>query len=237
MPVEQGRCRLRGQPGKARLRQAGGGKGALAIPGSEDHDHALGVQAPGGEQQRLPRGAVEPLRVIHETQQSRLVRVLRQEGQHRQPHQHRLRAGRGPEPERRLQGRALRAWQRGEMTERRAQQQLQPRERQLRLELDPRAAGQPQVAGRRGGVVEQRRLADARLAAQHQRRTAPRPRPRQQFGDRVHFGLSSVQSPAPMTPSWHSSRQAHDVAMRATLSSFTEVAEPTANGPGSSRGH
>ena len=45
-------------------------------------------------------------------------------------------------------------------------------ERQLVLGLDPDAAQDLHVGRALGGVAEQRRLADARLAAQHERRAA-----------------------------------------------------------------
>ncbi len=56
------------------------------------------------------------------------------------------------------------------MTEHRAQQLVQAGERKLRLRLDPGGPQHPQAGGVLGRVVEQGRLADAGLAAEHERR-------------------------------------------------------------------
>ena len=45
---------------------------------------------------------------------------------------------------------------------------MQPRERQLHLGLDPRDLRDPEAGRLLGGVSQQRRLADARLAADDQ---------------------------------------------------------------------
>ena len=67
-------------------------------------------------------------------------------------------------------------------------QQVHARERQLRLRLHARAPEHPHVRGPRYRVIEERRLADPRLAPDDQRAGAPVPRPREQQVDlrRLH---------------------------------------------------
>jgi hypothetical protein len=63
----------------------------FAGPGGEDHGHRIGRQLTGREQQRISGRRVEPLSVVHHTQQRRAdLGGLGQHGQGRDPDQERL---------------------------------------------------------------------------------------------------------------------------------------------------
>jgi len=145
------------------------GRGGVALADGHEHADALGPQPPGDEQQRLARRAVEPVRAVNEHEDRTLLG-----GQAEQAEQaeQRHRDGeavvrrRRPERERRAQRRALHRRQLADEPEQRLQQREQPGVRDLRLALEA-AHGQDAHVARRGGQrVEQRGLADARLAAQ-----------------------------------------------------------------------
>ncbi len=98
------------------------------------------------------------------------------------------------ESERTLQGPALRPRQAGQPVESGGEQQAQPGERELRLVLDAGRPDHPEVRpGGRRRVLQQRGLADARLAPQHQRPAAAGPRPVQQAFDGGLFVFPPVQ--------------------------------------------
>jgi hypothetical protein len=81
---EQGGRRLRVEPLEAQLGQAGGGEAAgVAVAGGEQADHALGLQAAGGEGQRLGRGPVEPLGLVDQAQHRPVLGRLGEQAQHR----------------------------------------------------------------------------------------------------------------------------------------------------------
>ena len=77
-------------------------------------------------------------------------------------------ASTGPERERRREGVGLRAGKGPTTGEDRTQQLQQSTERDFLLRLDTRRPQQLHVTDDRGGPVEQRGLADARLTGQHQ---------------------------------------------------------------------
>ena len=70
---------------------------------------------------------------------------------------------------------------------------MQRRERQLGLRLDAGAAQHPEVLGVGGDVLEQRGLAAAGLARDHQDRAAARPGIREQPVDVAQFRRPPVQ--------------------------------------------
>ncbi len=189
------------QPDQAPLGQTGGGGRSLALPGGEQHHDALRAQPARSQHQRLRGGGVAPLEVVHEAEHGPGLGQLRKQPEHPEPHQQPVAVGSGGirigEAEGPLQRPPLRLRQRGQPVQRGGEQQLQCGERQIRLGLD---TGRPQhrpTAGRLRagvGVVQQRGLADSRLAAQHQHPAAPLRHGRaQQFVDSGLFGPPSVQ--------------------------------------------
>ena len=148
------------------LRQAGERVAELAR--REDEHDPLGQEAASHEREHSRRGAVEPLRVVDDAQERLLLGGLRQQVEDREPDEERVRRPSGAEPERDLERLALRIGQALHELEARRAQLLQRREGELHLSLDPDRAGDAEVRRRLDRVLEQRGLADARLAVDHQ---------------------------------------------------------------------
>lgn len=88
----------------------------------EDQYDAFGVQPPRGEQQRVGRGPVQPLRVVHQHQQRAVLGQLRQQGEHRQADQQPVARLHGGEAEGGAQRPFLMLGQRSHLVEYRPQQ-------------------------------------------------------------------------------------------------------------------
>ena len=86
------------QPGQLRAR----------IAGREHQPHRVGAQPPRREPQRLRRRPIQPLLVVDHADQRPFPGHLRQQAQHRQPHQKPVRRRPGGEAERGPQRLALR---------------------------------------------------------------------------------------------------------------------------------
>ena len=69
------------------------------LTGREHERDVLGKQAAGDECERARRRAIEPLRVIDDTQQGSLLRGLREQAEDGQPDQERIRRRSGTQPE------------------------------------------------------------------------------------------------------------------------------------------
>jgi hypothetical protein len=129
------------------------------------------LQATRNEREDLRRGAIKPLLVIDQADQRPLLGHVRQQTQHRQPDQETIRRRPRTDAERRLQRIALRTWEALNPIQHRPEQLVQPGESQLHLRLH--TGGTLHTAARRSidQVVQQRRLAHARIAAHHQHPT------------------------------------------------------------------
>ncbi|GAA3316364.1 hypothetical protein GCM10020219_035120 [Nonomuraea dietziae] len=164
------------EPGGAQLGQAW--RGEAVLPRGEDHRHALGGQPSRREQQGLGAGVVEPLGVVDQAQHGTLLRQVGQEGEDGEPGEEAVLPACEVGSEHRLERGGLRARQRVEAVLQRPQQLRQRAEGEVGLGLDARHAQHAQAercrAARR--PVEQRGLADARLAAHHEGAAVPLPR-------------------------------------------------------------
>nr|WP_033351648.1 hypothetical protein [Kitasatospora aureofaciens] len=76
---------------------------AEAVPGREDQAQRVGVQPPGDEGQRLGRLPVEPVDVVHQTEQRQVRRRVGQHGQGSETHKVPVRRRRVRQGERRVQ--------------------------------------------------------------------------------------------------------------------------------------
>jgi hypothetical protein len=142
------------------------------LPRGEQEGDGLRQQPARNEAQRLRRRAIQPLRIVDDTQKRALLRGLREEAQARQGHEKAVRRRAGTHPERDLERTALRSRKPSdEIVERRARL-MQGRERQLHLGFDAHRAQQREVRRRFDRVLEQRRLPDARLPPQDQHAAA-----------------------------------------------------------------
>jgi hypothetical protein len=163
------------------------------VPGGEDDQDGV-AQPAGGEQQRLGRRPVQPVRVVDEAEQRTVGRGGGQQREggradgvpgRRLPRVTRWVAGGG----RRRQRRGMTGGQLREEPEQRPDQLGERREREPRLELDAHRAYDRAAVGAVREVVEQRGLADAGLPAQHQAAAAPTPGVGQQGRQPEAFGL------------------------------------------------
>ncbi len=179
------------QPFDDQLRQPGQLLGRRA--GGEDQRDRLGQQAARDERERLQRRAVEPLRVVDTHNQRPLARHLGEQAEDRQPDQEAILGRTGRQPERDFERIALRRGQVLAAVEQRRAQLVQPRERELHLGVDPGRPRDPERVRALDGVVEQRRLPDARVAAHHENAAAPVTKAGEEAIDRLTLVPASAQ--------------------------------------------
>jgi hypothetical protein len=165
----------------------------------EDEGDRLGIEAAGDERQRLRRRAVEPLRVVHDAQQRLVACRLGAQAEHGEPHEQAIRRVAGAEAERGAERLALGPGQRVQVLEQGRAELLQPGVRELHLGL--RARRSHDAAARRlvRHVLQQRGLADASLAAQHQHRASAGAQASQQLIQRFALAPPPEQSAARIT--------------------------------------
>ena len=134
----------------------------------EHQAHRFRLQTPRNDREDLRRRAIEPLLVIHHADQRLLLGHLGEQAKGREGDEETIGRGPGTDAERRMQGIALREREALEAIQHRRQQLMQPGEGELHLRLD--AGGTHHATTRRvvDRVVQERRLAHPRLAAQHQ---------------------------------------------------------------------
>jgi hypothetical protein len=162
----------------------------------------LRQQAASHEPKRTRRRAIQPLRVVDDTQQRPLLGGLRQQTQGRQSDQERIRGRPDTAAERDRKRVALRLREApGELQDRRAQL-LQRRVGELHLPLDADGARDPELPTRLHRALQQRGLAHARLAVHHQDPAVPAARGLQQPPERLALGLPAEQQ-LPRRPRHH----------------------------------
>ena len=171
VPVEQLGSRRRGQPLELEGRQASlvERRRVAVADGGHERDR-LALETPRDERQRPEARAIEPVRIVEDEDQRRGVGRVADElvGAERDKERVRLEVVR--DAERRLERAPLRGGQ-GVLTPAdRMQQLVQSGEGELGLGLDAdgRQRARPDRAGALPRTVQQRRLADARLAAEQQ---------------------------------------------------------------------
>ena len=174
-PVENG---VRGRVGERREPQPGKaeqlGRWSVGIPQREDHRHTDGVEPAGDEGEQLQRVAIEPLRVVDDTQQGSDRGRVSQQRADGQPDQEAVGGHPSGDPERASQRIRLRRGQVPDSPEKRRDQLVHPRIAQRDLGLDTDDARAPEADRGIDRVIKERRLADPRLATEHHRpRLAP----------------------------------------------------------------
>jgi len=138
------------------------------------------LQAAGDEGQHLRRLAVEPLRVVDDTEDRPLRRQLRHQAQPGQADQQPIRGRAGHEPEGDPQSVPLRLRQRVQPDQAGGAELVEGRERKLPLGLVAHRPQHLEPLGRADGVLQQRRLANARLTVDHECSAVAAARPDQQ---------------------------------------------------------
>ena len=175
------------------LRQTGELTGVVGLADGEHHRDPLGEQAPCHERQRLRGRAIEPLRVVDEAHQRTRLGRIGQQTQCRQGDQEVVRGPAFLQAERHPQSISLGARDPVEAVEDRRAQLVQTSERKLHLGLHPCRSRDTTPGRLLGDGVQQHRLADPWLAAQHQDPALPDP----------HICQQSVQCLALGAPAQH----------------------------------
>jgi hypothetical protein len=149
-----------GQPAE----QAGCGGG---LADREDHGDGVRVQPAGHECERVSRFTIQPLSVVDQAEQRLPGGLVGQQAQGGQADQEPVRSRAFPQAEGQLQRGALRRGEHAGPVQVGPQQLVQGPEAELDVGLDAVGPDNGQAGRGRLRVVEQRRLAHARLAAEH----------------------------------------------------------------------
>ncbi len=167
---EEGVGVLLGEPSEGELRQAHELALVARLAHGEDDGHGLRQQPSRDEAQDLARDGIEPLGVVDEAQQGPLRRHLGQQAERGQRDEEAVRSSAGGQAQRHAESGLLGLWKRAEVPQHRRAELMQPREGQLHLGLDPGDPGDAEARGLTGAMVQERGLADARLAADDEHR-------------------------------------------------------------------
>jgi hypothetical protein len=164
---------------------------AVVAGGQQQHDR-FGLQSPRDEHQRIRGRPVQPLRVGHLAQQWLLLGRLGQQAEDTQLDQEPVGLD-VEQPERAPKRVGLRGRQPIQVVQDRPQQLVQGGEGKLDLGFDPGPMEQLEAVGLLCRVVQQRALADAGFAANHQHAALPLACTREQGGDASTLGAASVE--------------------------------------------
>jgi hypothetical protein len=186
------RRRQRGQRQLCDVR--GAEKARCVVVASREHDrHRLGEQPPRHEQQRIPRGSIQPLQVVDQAQHRSRLAQLGQQRQRSERHHERIELVALLLAERHPQRPPLRGRQRTQTVQRRTQQSVQRREREGGLRLQTGRPQHPEAAIARRDVVQQRRLAHPGLAPDQQARGLPCARGLEHLRESSSLHVATVQ--------------------------------------------
>jgi hypothetical protein len=134
----------------------------------EDDPDRLGQQAPRDERQRERRCLIQPLGVVDHAQQRASLAGVREDAQRGQPDEEPVRGRAIGEAEHDLERPPLRSRDPVQTIQERCAELVEAREAELHLRLDAGRPDDGEVRRRLNQVLQQRRLPDAGLAAQHQ---------------------------------------------------------------------
>jgi hypothetical protein len=141
----------------------------------------------------LARGGVEPLRVVHETQQRLLLRNLGQQAQRRECDKEAIRRIVGREAERSAQCGLLAVRQRVEVSKHRPAQLMQTCKRQLHLGFDTGDLTDSKTSGLTARISQKRRLARSSLSPDDQQPAAGTVDALQQAVQSLTFGGTAAE--------------------------------------------
>ena len=142
---------------------------AARLADGEDQPDRLGTETARDERQRLGRGRVEPLCVVHDADEGPVFRDLGEQTQGRQADEEPIRRTAVAQTERRAKSITLRTGKALDAVQKRRAQLLQPRVCELHLRLD---SGRPADAAPRRvprQILQQRTLANPGIPSKHQR--------------------------------------------------------------------
>ena len=191
---DQARGRLRPEPAERQPLHPLGLEGPqLPLAGGEQQRHPVGPDPPRREEQRVLRGPVKPVGVVDDRQQRPLLGGGGQQAERRGADGEAIALARLTEPEGAGERPRLPLGDLPEPIEQRPADVVQAGELELGLGLDTTGTDDGHPLRPRGGVVEQRRLADPRLAAQQQGAAALGAGGGEQLLDPLPLGLAANQ--------------------------------------------
>ncbi len=149
-------------------RQTGQGVLSFGVAYREHHRDRLGEQPSGHELQCLKGDLVQPLRVVDQDEHRPRLRGPGEQREHGEADQEAVGRIPGRHAERHAQGLTLGFRQAVQLVEERRAQLVQARVGQLHVRLDALRPGHLRPGRPRGQILQEHRLPDARLAADHQ---------------------------------------------------------------------
>ena len=163
-----------GRPQMRRLRQGLQARlGVRRLPHGEEQPDTVGEQPARDEAEEVGRLLVEPMRVVDHAQHGPGLGGVGQQREHRQADEERIGRRSGHQTEGHAQRPALRLGQAVHGGQERHEQLVDGGEAEVLLRLDGHHADDLHVSRELHSVAEQRRLAHARLTAEHQRTAHP----------------------------------------------------------------
>ena len=196
----------------------GVGRAVVGFSGNKECD-SVDPQAPRNERNRLGRRLVQQVRVVDDHQDRSLLRHRGEKVEHAGVDgvaiHHPMRRSKS---ERGLERRRPRGGQACELAKQRLAQLHEGREALLHSWISATRADNPEPAGSRNGVVEQRGLSSSRLTAEHDHRAASLARHGQRAFDPSALALASEQRARRLAPvrrhHWQCADGALEVAER-----------------------
>ncbi len=155
--------------------------------------------------------SIEPLRIVDQAHERTLLRRVGEQAQDRERHEEVIRGTAVLEPERLAQRVPLRAGKPTQPVEHRAAELMHAGERELHLGLHAGGASDAPAGCPLDDVLQQRGLADARLAAHDQHLALTRPHASQQPIQRLALAASTKQSARTLAIG-HCQRRAYESA-------------------------
>ena len=175
-------------------------RAVLAFAGRGEQRHAIGLQPPDRERQRVLRRAIDPVRVVEHDEQRVGLRCGGEQAERRGPDREAVLGIAGPEPERGAQRVCLMLGDLVEMVPQRPAHLEQRRELELCLRLDAEGADDRHPVGLVDRVVEERGLADPRFAADRERAAPTRAGTVEQLVKPQALALTADQHASTLTP-------------------------------------
>jgi hypothetical protein len=169
VPCEQRLGRAGVEAAELEHGQLGRGEAMRAVvPSRQQHCDPLGIETARDEEQRVGRRRIEPVRIVDEDENGPSLRELRDQLQDGDRDEEAIVPGPLSEAERAAQRALLRRGKRVQITERRPDELVQRGEGELRLGFHSARSEHLHVRRPLARVLEQGRLADPGIAAEHE---------------------------------------------------------------------
>jgi hypothetical protein len=181
---------LRVEAAQLKLLESRSVEGALlTLAHREQNGSRIGNEPFHGEDERIARRDVDPLGVVDDDEERARFGGGGQQAQRGGANREAVLRPRLAEAQGALERLRLLRWDLVEVAEERAEQLQEPGEGKLGFVLHSERAHDRHALGALGGIVEQGRLAEARLTAKHERAATPPSRALEQFVDTSAVGF------------------------------------------------